>query len=117
MAMKNKKTAMRLREALAKKQMSAAELAKRSGVSKASISQYYNGTHTPSNISSAKMAEVLDVNALWLMGFDLPKPEITLSYGDDDIFIEAYDSLNEEGFNRLMEYAKFLMSSGRYRKD
>ncbi|MBQ8559087.1 MAG: helix-turn-helix domain-containing protein [Tyzzerella sp.] len=52
------------------------ELANRSEVNKASISQYINGSHKPSNISAGKMASVLQVNPLWLMGFDVPMVEV-----------------------------------------
>ena len=70
--MKYELTAKRLKQALNNKNMIPQELADRSHVSKASISQYMNGSHAPSNISSGKMGEVLGVNPLWLMGFDVP---------------------------------------------
>lgn len=70
--MKNQITAKRLSDALNRKNMKAQELADASGVNKASISQYINGTHAPSNISAGKMAEVLEVSPVWLMGFDVP---------------------------------------------
>ena len=70
--MKNKTTSDRLILALDRLNMKAQELADRSGVNKASISQYVNGTHAPSNISAGKMAEVLGVSPVWLMGFDVP---------------------------------------------
>lgn len=69
--MKNKETALRLRTALQNINMKPQELAEKSGVSKSSISQYVNGSHAPSNISSGKMAKILKVNPLWLMGFDV----------------------------------------------
>lgn len=70
--MKCEITAKRLKQALDKCSMKPQELSEKSGVSKASISQYINGSHTPSNISSGKMATILNVNPLWLMGFDVP---------------------------------------------
>lgn len=70
--MKHELTAKRLSMALSDSNMIAQELADKSGVGKASISQYINGSHAPSNISSGKMASVLGVNPLWLMGFDVP---------------------------------------------
>lgn len=73
--MKNPITAKRLALALSNKNMIPQELANASGVSKASISQYLNGSHAPSNISSGKMAKILDVNPVWLMGFDVPMKE------------------------------------------
>lgn len=66
-------TAKRLRQALNECGIRPQDLSDRSGVSKASISQYLNGSHKPSNTSSGKMAEVLNVNPLWLMGFDVGK--------------------------------------------
>lgn len=73
--MKNEITAKRLTLALSNLNMKPQELADKSGVSKASISQYVNGSHAPSNISSGKMASVLKVNPLWLMGFDVSMAE------------------------------------------
>lgn len=70
--MKNLITAHRLSTALSNANMIPQELANASGVSKASISQYLNGSHSPSNISSGKMAKILNVNPVWLMGFDVP---------------------------------------------
>lgn len=74
--MKNEETAKRLKKALELKGMIAKELSEKSGVNKASISQYINGTHAPSNFSAAKMANVLEVSPVWLMGFDVPMIDI-----------------------------------------
>lgn len=72
---KNITTAKRLALALSNMNMIPQELANASGVSKASISQYLSGSHAPSNISSGKMAKILNVNPVWLMGFDVPMCE------------------------------------------
>lgn len=73
-------TANRLKQAMNKINISAQELADKSGVSKASISQYVNGSHKPSNISAPKLAKVLMVNAMWLMGFDIDDENKQSSY-------------------------------------
>lgn len=70
--MKHENTAKRLRLALQNNGITAQELCDLSGVSKASISQYVNGSHKPSNISAQKMGMCLGVSPLWLMGFDVP---------------------------------------------
>lgn len=70
--MKHELTAKRLQTAMNNVSITAQELSNKSGVAKASISQYVNGSHKPSNISSGKMAITLNVNPLWLMGFDVP---------------------------------------------
>lgn len=69
--MKNSETARRLKYALEMRDLRQQDLAERSGVNKASISQFINGTHKPSNVTAKKMAEVLNVSPLWLMGFDI----------------------------------------------
>lgn len=65
--------AQRLKEAMADKDIKAVELSLRSGVLKSSISQYMNGTHSITNVKAGAIAEVLGVNPVWLMGFDVPK--------------------------------------------
>lgn len=74
--MKHQDTASRLREALNDKNMKPQELANLTGINKASISQYVNGTYRPSNLSAGKMAKVLGVSPLWLMGFSVNKIDI-----------------------------------------
>ncbi len=70
--MKCEVTAKRLTAAMANAGIKAIELSERSGISKSSISQYVKGSHAPSNISAGKMAAVLGVSPVWLMGFDVP---------------------------------------------
>ena len=70
--MKFELTARRIKIALDNANMSAKELSEKTGVKEASISQYVNGYHKPSNINAGKIAEILNVSPLWLMGFDVP---------------------------------------------
>ena len=70
--MKHENTAKRLKDALYNAGITQRELADKSGVKEASISQYINGSHKPSNISAGKMATVLGVNPVWLVGYDVP---------------------------------------------
>ena len=73
--MKYEITAKRLRNALSENNLTAQELAKLSGVSKASISQYVNGTHRPSIEASRKIATVLKTDPFYLMGYSEKKVE------------------------------------------
>lgn len=58
----------RLIEAMTLRGMRASELAKRTGLSKARISQYVNGKFIPKSDAILLIAEVLQVSELWLMG-------------------------------------------------
>ena len=116
--MKHKLTADRLNEALNEANMTAQELSKKSGVSKASISQYRHGTYKPSNISSGKMGEVLGVNPLWLMGYDVDKYEmespfiITVDKKHYDLFEGVNDfalRANKRSIDHLLEYMNFII--------
>lgn len=71
--MKHETTARRLREAMGDCNITARELSQRACMNESSISQYVTGRNVPSNINSGKMAKVLGVNPVWLMGFDVPK--------------------------------------------
>ena len=56
------------KQALSDKNMTQQKLSEISGIGKSSISQYCNGSHCPDNIRALKIAEILNVNPLWLMG-------------------------------------------------
>lgn len=139
--MKNELTAKRIKLALSNKNMKPQELADKSGINKASVSQYVNGSHKPSNISAGKMGEILDVEPLWLMGFDVPmeRGKFKDTYGNTHIsfdnvedFKKAYDKskyrgdrlissiienserLNNDGKKSLLEYSNILLGNPKY---
>ena len=116
--MKYSETAKRLAEAISEKGLTPQELANRSGVSKSSISQYRNGTHKPSNISSGKMGKVLEVNPLWLMGYDVDKYDIEnpFSITINKKHINLFEGVNkfasiatQERVNQLYDYINYLI--------
>lgn len=49
------------------------ELCKRTGMSAARISQYYNGIYEPKQDGVYSIARALDVSPVWLMGYDVPR--------------------------------------------
>lgn len=53
--------------------------ADKTGLNKASVSQYVNGRNTPSNLTAKRIADAFGVNPAWVMGFDVPM------YDMDDI--------------------------------
>lgn len=65
-------TAKRIRFAIQRAGISQQELSDQSGVGKSSVSHYVNGTHEPTNKAAYKLSLVLNVNPVWLMGFDVP---------------------------------------------
>lgn len=112
--MKHIETANRINEALAESGLTAQELANRAGLNKASISQYRNGTHKPSNKTSALIGEVLNVNPLWLMGFDVEKKEpLFYKRTTDYNFIYNYiQTADADKLKEIRRYIEFMIEKG-----
>ena len=74
----------RLREAMDEKGISQAELARRTGITRTSISKYLKGTFKAKQQYLSALAKVLNVDEAWLMGLDVDKKR---SYrpGDDPL--------------------------------
>lgn len=117
--MKYETSAKRLSLALERSGMIAQELADRTGIHKSSISQYINGSHAPSNISAGKMAKVLGVSPVWLMGYDVPMFDAVKVSGEmgnaaerESMYmqemIDIVRNLDEERMKRLVKYAEKL---------
>lgn len=117
--MKYEKTAKRLVMALNRKGMIAQELSDRTGIHKSSISQYVNGSHAPSNFSAGKMGEVLDVNPVWLMGYDVPMLPLQKLPGEMGVnaerisaYLQELESIainmSEKYLKKVVDYAEGL---------
>lgn len=104
--MKNAETAKRLQRAMTLSGLSQQELSDRTGVSKASISQYVNGAHVPSNISAGKMAKVLHVSPVWLMGFDVPMIDEDEHYENNDTAKLAQEIFDNSELKALFDVQK-----------
>ena len=66
----------------------AQELVERTGISKASVSQYRSGYATPSNLAAEKLCAPFGLNPAWLMGFDVPRTwaaQEQLSYRQEQV--------------------------------
>lgn len=118
--MKNPETAKRLQEAIRVNNMIPQELADRTGISKASISQYLSGQHKPSNISAGKMAEVLGVNPLWLMGFEVPMYDVNQDQNSgqvEEYYLDTEARGLAEFLHKNPEYKVLFDASRKVRKE
>ncbi len=61
----------RLKETMLSKGISAAKLSEISGISKPLISMYLSGKTTPREANVQRIANALNVDALWLVGKDI----------------------------------------------
>lgn len=83
----NATCADRIKEALAMRNMTQADLCRATGIPTSAMSQYCNGTLTPRQKRTKVIADALLVSVGWLMGFDVP------SSGDISNAVQAFQSV------------------------
>jgi transcriptional repressor len=92
-------TANRLNKALKLRGMKPTELHEKTGIGKSSISQYMSGLVKPKQDRIYLMAVALNVNELWLMGYDSPmKRQVNSSLllsSEEQSLIEKYRSIDD----------------------
>lgn len=84
------------------------DIANRSGLDKASISQYKNGVHTPEPDALYRLAVALNVSMEWLTGAEV-------SVSDSDI-LNRYHQLNDLGKSEFMRFLDGLSSNPKYKR-
>lgn len=88
------------------------DIANRSGLDKASISQYKNGVHTPEPDALYRLATVLNVSMEWLTG-----AEVSVKVTDaDSKIINRYHQLNDLGKSEFMRFLDDLSSDKKYKR-
>ena len=107
----------RFRYALERSGLKQRELCERTGINRSSISTYWRGTSVPKQEHLEKIAQVLDVNPAWLMGYDAPmKTVITIEpgyggngyYSKADVAALADELLHNEGLRVLFSAGRGL---------
>lgn len=66
----------RLKDLMKTREITAAELSRRSGIRASSISDYLKGKYEPKQDKIDKLAEALSVSPAWLMGYDAPMKKL-----------------------------------------
>lgn len=65
-------TSERLKEAMSLRKMKQVDIMRSTGLDRGSLSHYVSGNYEPKNEAIFKMAKALDVNEMWLWGYDVP---------------------------------------------
>ena len=94
--------AERLNEALALKNMKPSELSEKSGVAKSSISSYLSGKYGPNQSSLYRMSKTLDVNEMWLAGYNVPMERPMEQKQTDAMVALTKRMRNDEEFKELI---------------
>jgi len=94
----------RLKEALALRDITGAELGRRCGINKGTISRYVRGEVIPKQNTIYQISQALGVSPAWLLGFD-----VTVD-GDPVAEIDI-DLLTDNNRELLLAYYKALIDS------
>ena len=105
------------------------DVANRSGLDKAQISQYKTGKYEPMQDALYKLATALNVNVSWLMGYDVPM-EINRKQLEQEIevcdiiekcygtgareLVRYYIRLNELGKSKIMDEIQDMLQLEKY---
>lgn len=97
---------IRLQQAMDMRKINQTELCEKTGIPKSAMSQYISGAFKPKQKRTYLLAQALDVDEAWLMGYDVPAekptsptPEITDSqlkfalFGDTEIDDDVLDDV------------------------
>ena len=101
------------------KRLSQDELARLTGYNdRSSIAKIEAGKVDLSESKIISFARALDVSPSFLMGIsdNPPLPSLSLTPAEQQL-VSDYRSLNEEGQDKVSEYAADLVASGRYQKE
>ena len=89
------------------------DIAKKSGLDKAQISQYKNGVHEPEQEALYKLSTALGVNVAWLMGGDAP---MWADNEQDQEILNRYHGLNDLGRAEFMRFLESLNRDEKYKR-
>lgn len=95
----------KLRQAMLASGMNQRELAKRSGLSEASISRYLKGQMIPRANAATKLATVLHVEPVWLLGIE------GVDYVIENTYSLDMDKLSAKNRGLLLAYYTALLDS------
>lgn len=110
-------TPQRLKEALERANMKQADLVRATGIDKGSIHHYLTGKYEPKSTPINKMAVALNVNEMWLWGYDVPMerekkaPEKLELSEDDKAILEIFRLIPEEQRRAFLEMGRAYANS------
>lgn len=108
----------RLKKALDIRNMTQADLVKKTGIGKSSISTYLSGDYEPKQKNTYKLAKALNVNEAWLMGYDvdIERKGNVINLSDNELkLVNNYNLLNNIGKVEAQKRVEELTLIDRYK--
>ena len=106
-----------LKEARKKAKITQVNLAKMCNVSQGTIANWESGTRTPDPETIAKLADILSVSTVFLIGVDKPESNISAVFNEHIHMVPVFESVSA-GFGAyaddyIVEYCPFIINSER----
>lgn len=105
-----KKVSKRFKKIIEGQGIYLSDLSTTSGVSEYAINHYMNGDIVPSELNAKKLGNALNVNHLWLMGFDAPMYTSLENDSDLENIIDMYRGLSDSGKIKVYERVQELVA-------
>lgn len=107
----------RLNSAMKLRGLTQTDIINKTGITKGALSSYLSGRYEPKNTNIYKLAKALDVNPVWLMGYDVSKEIDKIKELEKDeenyqvkIMNNYFKELSEDQQKDVINYIKFLKS-------
>ena len=112
------KCSVRLAQALSLRGMKQADLCSKTGIPKSAMSQYISGAFEPKQDRLSIIAQALDVDPVWLMGYDVPMErekenspaKIELSEGEK-ILLDLFNRVPEDRQQLVLQMIRAALGS------
>lgn len=106
--------ANRIKEYRVLNKLTLAEMSQKTGIPAQTINRYELGQHVPKVDTAAEMADILNINILWLLGYDVnierPAPKKEDGPPDQDL-INLWKGLSPEDILRAKDFALGLIAA------
>ena len=90
----------RLEKALTIRNMKPVELHEKTGISESLLSKYLSNNAVARQKKLTLLADALDVNEVWLLGYDVPMEKNTPPVQKDDFRYANHNGINTDGLNK-----------------
>ena len=106
----------RLAKAISIRELTQTELSKASGVPKSSLSLYLSGAYEPKQDRLYAIAKALDVDPVWLMGYDVPmerqkkSPSASKELTDGErLLLDLFSQVPEESQQMVLDMIRIAL--------
>lgn len=115
MTVRQEKFHIRLKRAMASKNITQTEIVEKTSIHKSTLSQYVSGKIIPRQNALEELAKLLNVSEPWLMGYNVSMDRNSLDKPSDDniqLIARSINDLDEAKMEQVKNFIRFLKDNG-----